>query len=352
MGSSNLLTIATYGRSGSSARVRIHDWLEYLGVSAGHLSYTGQGNNSISTLLKNLDKVFEAEVSLARLASKGFGGTVLMSREASPLSNGRLEAKILRGADRSIYDFDDAIFHSAAPFPYSLWPKDKLWLRSVQSASHVIAGNEYLAEEASKHAKNVTLIPSCVDLATYTRKTSFDLRPVPTLVWLGSPATERYLAGIADALLRVNGETPIRLTVISAGQRSLGALDEIVDRVDWREDNFGQLLKEADLGIMPLPNEEFARGKCAYKLLQYGAAGLPVMGSPVGANEQVLKRMDGFAASGTAAWVAGLSDFLASTASERRAKGEAGFKEIAEGFSFGAWKDTWQRVVGVSAAAK
>ncbi|MCX6500283.1 MAG: hypothetical protein NTU93_16040 [Arthrobacter sp.] len=344
----NLLTIATYGRSGSSARVRIHDWLGYLGISARHLSYTGQANNSISTLLSHLDKVVHSEVSLSRLAANGFRGTILMSREASPFSNGRLEAKILRAADRSVYDFDDAIFHSSAPFPYSLWPKDKLWLRSIQAASHVIAGNEYLAEEASKHARDVTLVPSCVDMASYTRKTDFDLRSTPTLVWLGSPATEPYLETIADALLRVNSVTPIRLTVISAGRRSLGPLDEIVDRVDWSEGSFGGLLQEADLGIMPLPDNEFARGKCAYKLLQYGAAGLPVMGSPVGANSGVLARMDGFSASSTAEWAVALQDFLASTASERKSKGDTGYTAIAEGFSFSAWKETWQKVVGLT----
>ncbi|MCC9176122.1 hypothetical protein [Arthrobacter sp. zg-Y750] len=342
----NLTTVASYGRKGSSARVRIYEWLDFLGLDARKYTYTDQGDNSIATLARNVDKALGAETALRRLAMKTIPGVLLMSREASPLSNGRLEAKLLQRAETSVYDFDDAIFHSAAPFPYSLWPKDKVWRRSVEAADRIIAGNDYLAEEASKFSRNVTMIPSCVNPDLYPKKTDYSLNEVPTLVWLGSPATEQFLPPIADALLRVNRVRPIRLRVISAGERSLGPLDAIVDRVQWSESGFAQELHNADLGIMPLADDPFARGKCAYKLLQYGAAALPALGSPVGTNRSVLAAMGAEAPSTADEWEASIHDMLAAGDAERAALGDRAYKTVTEQFSFQAWRSEWLQVIG------
>ena len=340
-----LTTVASYGRKGSSARVRIYEWLDFLGLEARKYTYTDQGDNSISTLGRNLDKAVGSEIALRRLASGRIPGTLLMSREASPLSNGRLEAKLLQRAELSVYDFDDAIFHSAAPFPYSLWPKDKVWRRSVEAADRVIAGNDYLAEEASKFSRNVTMIPSCVNPDLYPKKSNYALNEVPTLVWLGSPATEQFLPPIAEALLRVHRTRPIRLRVVSAGERSLGPLDAIVERVQWSEQGFAGELCRADLGIMPLADDPFARGKCAYKLLQYGAAALPVLGSPVGTNRSVLSAMGAEAPSTTDEWEASLHGFLDSSEPERAALGARAYTSVTEGFSFQAWRNEWMKAL-------
>jgi len=299
----------------------------------------------MSTLAHNADKALGSEVALRRLASRRIPGVLLMSREASPLSNGRLEARLLKRAASSVYDFDDAIFHSAAPFPYSLWPKDKVWRRSVEAADVVIAGNDYLADEASKYSRNVTMIPSCVNPELYPKKTDYALNEVPTLVWLGSPATEQFLRPIAEALLRVHRVRPIRLRVISAGTRSLGPLDGIVERVPWSEQGFARELRDADLGIMPLVDEPFARGKCAYKLLQYGAAALPVIGSPVGTNRSVLAAMGGSAADTLDGWEASLHDFLDTSEAERASLGASAYSTVREHFSFQAWRDVWLEAV-------
>lgn len=340
-----LTTVASYGRKGSSARVRIYEWLDFLGLDARKYTYTDQGDNSISTLARNLDKALGSEATLRRLAARRIPGVLLMSREASPLSNGRLEARLLRNADTSVYDFDDAIFHSAAPFPYSLWPKDKVWRRSVEAADRVIAGNDYLAEEASKFSRAVTMIPSCVNPALYPKKTEYSLNETPTLVWLGSPATEQFLPPIAEALLRVHRVRPIRLRVISAGARSLGPLDEIVERVQWTEQGFAHELRGADLGIMPLADDPFARGKCAYKLLQYGAAALPVVGSPVGTNRAVLAAMGGAAPETADEWETSIHDFLNAGDAERAALGAQAFTTVNQQFSFQAWRSEWLKAV-------
>lgn len=341
-----MITVATYGKAGSSARVRIYDWLDYLGLSevTSH-EYLGKADNSFGTLAKHLPGVLAAERSLRFLAKEGTDDTLLMSREASPLSNGRLESKILRSAQYSVYDFDDAIFHNAAPFPYNLYPKGKVWERSVSSADHVIAGNEYLANQAENYAPSVQMIPSCVHPDDYERKTNFEIGERLTLVWMGSPATEPFLDELAEPLLRVNKDIPLCLKVISRGQRSFGALDEIVDRVDWRADNFGTQLAGADAGLMPLPDNEFTRGKCAYKLLQYGAAALPVIGSPVGVNDSVLKQLGGAAASTADQWESAIRDLASSAVAERHLMGQQARRSVDELYSFEAWAPQWAKAM-------
>lgn len=343
-----MITVATYGRNGSSARVRIHDWLDYLGIVATrNYCYLGKADNSITTLSSHLPQVTAAELSLRRLAYSGTTETLLMSREASPLSNGRLESRLLRSAPYSVYDFDDAIFHNGAPFPYSLYPKGKVWHRSVRAATKVIAGNDYLAEVAAKFSQQVVMIPSCVNPSDYTLKSRYELPEVPTLVWLGSPATEPFLEILAEPLLRINADIPIRLRVISSGDRSLGALDEIVDRVQWSAESFAGLLADAELGLMPLPDTPFTRGKCAYKLLQYAAAGLPVVGSPVGTNKKVLDELGGASALGASDWEDAIRDLLATSARARSVIGAAGRNAVDAGYSFEAWAPVWKATVGL-----
>ncbi|WP_406637447.1 glycosyltransferase [Pseudarthrobacter quantipunctorum] len=270
-----------------------------------------------------------------------------MSREASPLSNGRLESRLLRSAQYSVYDFDDAIFHNGAPFPYSLYPKGRVWHRSVRAASTVIAGNDYLAEFAAKISQQVVMIPSCVNPSAYPLKSSYELSEIPTLVWLGSPATEPFLKMLTEPLLRINADTPIRLRVISSGARSLGALEEIVDRVQWSAESFASSLADADIGLMPLPDTPFTRGKCAYKLLQYAAAGLPVVGSPVGTNKKVLDDLEGLSAPTPSGWEDAIRDLLATSARARSEIGKAGRNAVDAGYSFEAWAPFWRATVGL-----
>jgi glycosyltransferase involved in cell wall biosynthesis len=346
----SMITVASYGQRGSSARVRIHDWLKYLDIPASrNYDYVGGSNNSISTLARDIPGVVRAELELRQLARSPIADTLLMSREASPLSNGIIESRLLRKAALSVYDFDDAIFHSAAPFPYNLYPKDKVWLRSVSAADRVIAGNEWLAEESSRHNPSVTMIPSCVDPAEYEEKTDYSLNDQPTLLWMGSPATEPFLDELAGPLLEVNEEVRIRLKVVSAGNRSFGKLDELVERIPWSADSYGSHMVSADLGIMPLPDNEFTRGKCAYKILQYGAAALPVMGSPVGTNHSVLDQMGAPAPADSSQWKAAILDFLKSSDSDRQQLGRSAHEVVLRKYSFEAWSPVWRQTMELPA---
>jgi glycosyltransferase involved in cell wall biosynthesis len=98
---------------------------------------------------------------------------------------------------------------------------------------------------------------------------------------------------------------------------------------------------------MPLPDTAYTRGKCSYKLLQYAAAGLPAVGSPVGANREVLSRTSGHAASGTDEWVSAIESILDASVEQRAAIGQRAYDGVTADFSFEAWADTWRGLLNI-----
>jgi glycosyltransferase involved in cell wall biosynthesis len=343
--SASLTTVATYGRAGSSSRVRIYDWLTHLHWTATTHDYLGTPNLSAQTLLANWRRVPTAEARIRSVGRMRKIENLLMSREATPFSRGGVEKRLLSIATHSSYDFDDAIWADDRGGIHHLFSKPKVWARSVAAADCVIAGNDFLADAAGQFNRNVITIPSCVEPDEYYCPSSYELDESPLLVWLGSPATERHLSLIADALLQLNDHRGVRLKVISSGERSLGPLDRITDRVAWSIDDFAKHLATSAIGVAPLIEDQYSVGKCAYKLIQYGAAGLPIVASPVGANRAVLDALGGLAATSRADWVDAITAVIDDSARARAAMGNGARAAVCEGFSFAAWSAQWRRAV-------
>jgi len=336
-----LHVVVPYGANGSSARVRAFDWLDHTGVRAQVHDYLGLPANTPAAVLRDPLAALRAEAHLWRLSARVGRDTVFLVREASPFSRGHAEAAILRRAARAVYDFDDALMVQAPGLVERVFSKKTTWRRCIDQADVVIAGNELLAEAAaSAGARDVRLIPSCVEPDAYRRKVDYARSGPPRAVWLGSPTTENYLDAVQNPLLDAHRTSGLRLSVISAGDRSLGALDVMVDRIAWTP-TANDRLADHDFGIMPLPDDLWSRGKCAYKLLQYGAAGLPMIGAPVGANRAALAVMGGFAASQGDEWRDALAT-LAIMASDRLADlGRTAREGVAKHYSFGVWTSAW-----------
>jgi glycosyltransferase involved in cell wall biosynthesis len=332
---------SAYGAAGASTRVRLHDWLQFLNLQAEVIGYLGTANVRPRTLARHPIGVLRAETRLLRLRHEAPPERLLISRSLGPFTRGRLEADLLHRAGWGVYDFDDALWTDVRPGVPRYFGQPAVWGRSVASADLVVAGNEYLAEAAASLNSDVRVIPSCVDPADYQQKQQYAVGEVPRLIWMGSPATEHYLQPVAPALLEVNRLTGARLTLISAGHRPLGPLTAITDRVQWDGARTNTLLTEADCGIMPLPDDPFTRGKCAYKLLQYGAAALPVVASPVGVNAQVIDRLDGFAATDHASWVHAVVETLREPQAARRARGSTARRAVEQHYSFAAWSGSF-----------
>ncbi len=294
------------------------------------------------------------ELHLRRAARMVAGKTLVISRGASPFSSGTLEHDLLLRAAHAVYDFDDAIFAaSASRLSQRIWSEKKVWDRCLEAADVVIAGSEFLAEAASGVRHDVVMIPSCVEPESYVRKSDYEIEGHPRAVWIGSPSTEQFIVNIADDLLLLHRKYGLRLKLISSGNRSLGAIDAIVDRVDWSPYSFTHEVADADFGLMPLLDTEFERGKCAYKLLQYGASGLPSLGSPVGANVQALARLQGVSvAASRHAWVDALTSLIEASARTREELGAAGRKGVEQHYSFAQWAPAWLKATGLTAGSK
>jgi glycosyltransferase involved in cell wall biosynthesis len=174
----------------------------------------------------------------------------------------------------------------------------------------------------------VEVIPTVIDLANYPLKDSGSASKVFTIGWIGSPSTARYLKAIAPALAELCKGGRARVCLVGSGPIDLK--DVPVEVIAWDEKTEVDEIRRFDVGIMPLPDEPWARGKCGFKLIQYMACGLPVVASPVGVNSEIVDDgVNGYLASTTDEWVSALEALMAD-AELRRQMGAAGRKRVEE----------------------
>lgn len=349
-----LTALTPYGPSVPSTRVRVRHWLARTGIHAELIDYAGLPNHSVGTLARNLGTVGRAEVQQRMLARRHFD-RLLIHKEVTPFSSGGLAEQLFARSSLGVYDFDDAVMWtedlssnrrlSLGGLGRALWSKSRACERTVTAADRVIAGNDVLADWASQRNRNVQMIPSCVEPADYPVKVAYEVADRPRLVWLGSPATEPQLSVIAHAMIRLNAITGARLTVISAGARSLGSLDAVVDRVQWFP-GIEETLTDYDLAVAPLVDEPYERGKSAYKIIQYGAVGLPTIGSPVAANAVVLRNLGQLDARSDSDWLDAAVDTIRAPQETRKELGVTGREAVVQEYSYQAWQPTWLAAVG------
>ena len=226
-----------------------------------------------------------------------------------------IERWLLRGVPY-VLDYDDAIFHNYDQHRIAL--VRGLWShridRLMAGARTVVVGNEYLAERAiASNANAVEIIPTVVDLTRYSADNRNDnLTSPPRIIWMGSPGTARYLERITPALANLAQRHPFVLRVVGAKVSMPGVLTECIA---WEEDTEAALIASSCIGIMPLSDTPWERGKCGYKLIQYMASGLPVVASPVGVNRTLAQDgATGFLAADERTWIARLEQLLGDAA--------------------------------------
>jgi glycosyltransferase involved in cell wall biosynthesis len=215
-----------------------------------------------------------------------------------------------------VFDFDDAIYlrqPSLANGYFSLLKFPGKTRTICRLASHVLAGNRNLAAYASRYNDNVSVVPSTMDLSKYTydaAASSPSQGPV-VIGWTGSHSTIPHLDTIRAALRHVADTEPVRLKVIGATAYELPGVD--VEARPWVSATEVDDLRPIDIGVMPLPDDEWSRGKCAAKALQYMALGIPTVCSPVGVNADIVShRLNGLLASTESDWVDCLTELVRS----------------------------------------
>jgi glycosyltransferase involved in cell wall biosynthesis len=261
---------------------------------------------------------------------------VILQRKFLDLS----DARVLRRAAPKIYiDIDDALMFHPHPVGWiSRWRTKRRFEATASIVDHVVAGNEYLAEMFRQRGRGVTALPTCVDPADYRVKRHEPGGPV-ALAWIGSHSTLPYLReqlrGIEAAALRVPG---IKLVTI-ADQRIENAKVP-VEHILWSIDDEAESLVRGDIGIAPTPDDPWTRGKCGFKIVQYMAAGLPVIASPVGANAEIVTPQTGLLATTREEWTQAIVK-LASDIQLRRSMGRAGSERVKKHYSLARAVETW-----------
>ena len=342
------LFVAPYGPNGASSRARVYDWVNRLGLDAEIHDYLGTRRLGTDILLRNASKLVMLEIRLRQLA-RTTRPHLFLHREASPFGRGHVEQAILQSAGVAVYDFDDALMWEppggvARKLVMSRARKCRV---AVEHADVVIAGNDVLADWASNYARDVRVIPTCIEPAEYPVKADYAISDPPRIGWLGSPSTEMYLREVTEPLLEFNRRTGARLLVISGGNSDLGALRSIVDRVEWSLTSYASFLATADVAIAPLTDTPYAQGKCAYKMLQYAAIGLPIVASPVGANAVAGDRLGARLVSGSGEWLDGLAEIVGCATGDRGQNGKLARRAVSVHYSYQAWQAEWLLAQGI-----
>jgi len=236
-----------------------------------------------------------------------------------------------------VYDLDDALFLGSAATVNRrfAWAKQEArrCVAALRRARLVIAGNAFLASRASEHARHVEVVPSCVDPESQPTRVHADTEVV-TIGWIGSSSTSPYLAAVLPVVARLH-ERGVGVRLVTVGA-DLPLHEPWLESRPWSLASQPADLAGFDIGVMPLPDTEWARGKCGYKLLQYFSAGVPAVASPVGVARELLADGRGELAASSQEWERALLELVADAA-QRRQRGAAGRSFVRERFSYERW---------------
>jgi glycosyltransferase involved in cell wall biosynthesis len=274
-----------------------------------------------------------------QLLRAGHASLLWLEKEALPWLPWEVEHAILPRTVPFAVDYDDAVFHRydlhRSAFVRRLLGRklDKL----MASAALVTAGNSYLADRAiAAGASRVEIVPTVVDLTAYTQRCAPFSETAPTIGWIGSPSTwAEYMAPMLPLLQQAARLAGARIVAVGAG--SAAAALPINDNLPWTEDSEVACIHAIDVGVMPLTDTPWSRGKCGFKLIQYMACGIPVIASPVGANVEIVQHgVNGFLASSQTEWAEALRLLLHDPGLRAR-MGQEGRRTVERNYSLQVW---------------
>ena len=259
---------------------------------------------------------------------------VYILREAALLGPAIFERLLHQQRVPFVFDFDDAIFvtYRSPSNGYLSYLKFASKTKTIcRLASHVMVGNPYLAEYAAQVNDNVTVIPTTIDTDKYRVSPPQNSGGPLTIGWTGSYSTVQHLDTLRGALQKLAETENFRLRVIGTPTYELAPVQ--VEALQWRAATELEDLSAIDIGVMPLPDDNWSKGKCGLKALQFMALGIPTICSPVGVNTDILQdNENGFLAATEAEWVEKLTRLLRS-AELRRRLGHAGRTTVEEKYS-------------------
>lgn len=249
--------------------------------------------------------------------------------ELFPLVPGWLERALIRLP--YIYDFDDAFYlkYRSGRLGIAKPLLGNKFDTVMAGAAAVTAGNQVLGQYARQYNAKTHYLPTVVDTRRYVPEGTKG-NDMFTVGWIGSPSTAPYLAELVGPLSVIGKEGPVRLVVIGGKAPAIPGVTVV--EIDWQEQTEVELINSFNVGVMPLPDDDWARGKCAFKLIQYMACAVPVVASRVGANAEVVNDECGLLAVTPNEWVEGLR-MLRDQPGKRNAMGQAGRERVVQHYS-------------------
>ena len=323
-------------------RYRLEQWeplLRERGVDITYAPFECAELNDVvykqGQIAKKLRLVVQALGRRAALLSKLTNYDVIyLHREAALLGPAVFERLIHRSGVPIVFDFDDAIFlsYKSPSNGYLSYLKFAGKTKTnCRLAAHVMVGNPYLAEYARQFNQNVSIIPTTIDTDKYKPVNIEDSSGPIVIGWTGSHSTVQHLDTLRSALAKLAQRESIRLRVIGTPNYQIEGVE--FETIMWRSETEVEDLSAVDIGIMPLPDDNWARGKCGAKALQFMAMGIPTVCSPVGVNTDIIQdNENGLIANSEDEWIEKLSLLIRSR--ELRARlGKAGRQTIEQRFS-------------------
>ncbi|MDX1463492.1 MAG: glycosyltransferase [Marinirhabdus sp.] len=309
-----ILALTRYERLGSSSRVRFYQYLPYIkshGIEIVNASfftdkYIHDLYNGRRTSVREILYAYLKRLHL--LTGRKSFDLLWVEKEFLPWFPFSIVSILNSARVPYVVDYDDAVFHRYDMHPN---PLIRTFLghkidQVMRNASMVIAGNDYLAERARKSgALHIEILPSVVDVSKYAVKRP-EADQVFKIGWIGSPVTANYLNIVRNAIVKLQQEFAVQLILVGAGN-TLPFPEIPTKLLQWSEEIEPTVNQYFDVGIMPLVDGPFERGKCGYKLIQYMAGGIPVVASPVGVNQEIVEiNINGYLANSTEEWLTAL----------------------------------------------
>ncbi len=269
---------------------------------------------------------------------------IFIQREASFFGTSYFEKLAYNSGKKVIFDFDDAIW-LADTSPGNKkweWVKDTSKFENNVAYAHiVIAGNSYLGDKAKVHTKNaVQIIPTTVDTNFHIPKLELRNKEKVCIGWSGSVSTIKHFEEIVPVLKELNKKYPGKLQFKIIGDENYHNKELNIKGIPWSIKTEVDELNSFDIGIMPLPNDEWTKGKCGLKALTYMACGVPVVMSSVGVNCEIGENDAALLVNTKEEWISALEKLI-NNKTFREELGKRGRKVVEEKYSVEAYKDMY-----------
>lgn len=332
-----------YPKEGASNRYRVEQYLPYLKNENIKYSLRPFWSSSAYKILYNNGYYFKkiyflicgTVLRIVDLLRVTHYDIVFIHREAYPIGGAFFETILSILRKPIIFDFDDAIFLPTFSQPNNFVERfkrpDKV-VNIIKRSSHIIAGNSYLSNYALRYNRSVSIIPTPIDTDNYYSDLKINKKNGVVIGWMGSITTLIFLNIMINTFINLSKKFNNIKFKIVGGDFSIEGLSNIISK-PWSLEEEIEDLRSFDIGIMPMPDNEWTNGKCGFKAILYMNMGIPCVCSPIGVNKEIITDgINGFLAGTENEWIEKLS-LLIENPEIRKKIGIAGRKTVEERYS-------------------